>query len=76
MNMVRRVVEKLVLSSLGRNRIFGDGLLQVHWVSKIILTKNREDEIKNVSRMLLLNFTILMMWAILTYLLRHFKRIQ
>ena len=46
MNMVRRVVEKLVLSSLGRNRIFGDGLLQVHWVSKIILTKNREDEIK------------------------------
>ena len=34
------------VQNLGKNRIFGHGLLQVDWVSKLNLTKNREDEIK------------------------------
>ena len=34
------------VQSLGKNKIFGDGLIGVNWVSKINLTKNREDEIK------------------------------
>ena len=34
------------VQSLGKNKIFGDGLTGVNWVSKINLTKNREDEIK------------------------------
>ena len=29
-----------------RNKIFGSNLLSVDWVSKINLTKNREDEIR------------------------------
>ena len=34
------------VQSLGKKRIFGDGLLKVDWISKIYLTKNREDKIK------------------------------
>ena len=34
------------VQSLGKNKIFGDGLIGVNWVSKINLTKNREDKIK------------------------------
>ena len=32
--------------SLDKNKIFGSNLLSVDWVSKINLTKNREDEIR------------------------------
>ena len=34
------------VQSLGKNKMFSDGLLSVDWVSKINLTKAREDEIK------------------------------
>ena len=34
------------VQSLGKNKIFGSDLLGVDWVSKINLTKNREDEIR------------------------------
>ena len=36
----------IFVQSLGKNRIFGSNLLSVDWVSKINLTKNREDEIR------------------------------
>ena len=39
--------------------MFGDGLLSVDWVSKINLTKAREDEIKNALNTQKLNFIIL-----------------
>ena len=35
-----------LVQSLGENRIFGSNLLSVGWVSKINLTKNWEDEIR------------------------------
>ena len=47
------------VKSLGKNKIFGDGLLSVDWVSKINLTKAREDEIKNALNTQKLNFIIL-----------------
>ena len=31
------------VQNLGKKRIFGDGLLRVDWVSKINLTKSREN---------------------------------
>lgn len=34
------------VKSLGKNKIFGDSLKGVDWVSKNNLTKNREDEIR------------------------------
>ena len=34
------------VQSLGKNEIFGDGLISVNWVLKINLTKSREDGIK------------------------------
>ena len=34
------------VQSLGKNEIFGSNLLTADWVSKINLTKNREDEIR------------------------------
>ena len=34
------------VQSLGRNKIFGSDLLSMDWVSKINLSKNREDEIR------------------------------
>ena len=34
------------VQSLGKNKMFGDGLLSVDWVPKINLIKAREDEIK------------------------------
>ena len=34
------------VQSLGKNKIFVSNLLSVDWVSKINLTKNREDEIR------------------------------
>ena len=34
------------VQSLGKNKIFGSNLLSVDWNSKINLTKNREDEIR------------------------------
>ena len=34
------------VQSLGKNKIFGGDFLSVDWVSKINLTKNREDEIR------------------------------
>ena len=47
------------VKSLGKNKMFGDGLLSVDWVSKINLTKAREDEIKNALNTQKLNFIIL-----------------
>ena len=35
-----------LVQSLGKNKILGDGLLKVDWISKIDLTKNGEDKIK------------------------------
>ena len=34
------------VQSLGKNKIFGSNLLSDDWVSKINLTKNRDDEIR------------------------------
>ena len=34
------------IQSLDKNKIFGSDLLSVDWVSKINLTKDREDEIR------------------------------
>ena len=34
------------VQSLGKNKIFGNGLLSFDWISKTTLTKNREEEIK------------------------------
>ena len=47
------------VKSLGKYKMFGDGLLSVDWVSKINLTKAREDEIKNALNTQKLNFIIL-----------------
>ena len=47
------------VKSLVKNKMFGDGLLSVDWVSKINLTKAREDEIKNALNTQKLNFIIL-----------------
>ena len=47
------------VKSLGKNKMFGDGLLSVDWVSKINLTKAREDDIKNALNTQKLNFIIL-----------------
>ena len=44
--------------NLGKNKIFGEGLLRVDWVSKIDLTKEREDKFDNVLTIQLLSFTI------------------
>lgn len=46
------------LQSLGKNNMFADGLLIDDWVSKINLTKAREDEIKKCVEFKL-NFIIL-----------------
>ena len=46
------------LQSLGKSNIFADGLLIIDWVSKIDLTKAREDEIKKCVEFKL-NFIIL-----------------
>ena len=34
------------VQDLGKNKIFGSSLLRADWVSKINLTKNTEDEIR------------------------------
>ena len=44
------------VQSLGRNKIFGDSLRDVDWVSKIILTKSREDEIRDCFDYTMLEF--------------------
>ena len=41
---------------LCKNRIFGDELLSVDWVSKINLTKSREDEIRPYFTYNVINF--------------------
>ena len=41
----KKGAEKQV-SSLGKNKIFGSDLLNVDWVSKINLSNNREDKIR------------------------------
>ena len=44
------------VQSLGKSKIFGDGLISVDWASKINLTKNREDEIRECFRYTNLEF--------------------
>ena len=42
--------------SLGKNWVFGEKLLSVDWVSKINLTKSREDEIRQCFTNTVVNF--------------------
>ena len=44
------------VQSLGKNRIFGDELLSVDWVTKISLTKSRKDAIRQCFTHTIVNF--------------------
>ena len=53
------------VQSLGSNKLFGNELVKVKWVSKISLSKSQEDEIRQNFNTPTLNFIILKIMKIL-----------
>ena len=63
------------VQSLGKNKIFGDGLISVDWVPKINLTKSREDEIRECFSYTIVEFHYPDDLSDFN-LLKHFKKIH
>ena len=64
------------IQSLGKNKIFGDGLKSVDWISKICLSRNREDEIRACFNYTTIQFHYPDDWSISLGLLTLFKMIH